>query len=77
LVGDAIYQIAIAPQPSVRYLVDPSPPMTNFLSVVQGANVLPADDVINILTIPINAGFFYDPATTALSQTVLQASYCN
>lgn len=77
LVSDAICQIAIAPQPSVRYMVDPSPPMTNFLSAIQGANVLPADDVINMLVMPITAGFFHDPANVALAQTVLQASYCN
>jgi NAD(P)-dependent dehydrogenase (short-subunit alcohol dehydrogenase family) len=77
LVSDAIYQIAIAPQPSIRYLIDPSPPETSFISALAGLNILSADDAVTAVTMPIVAGLFLPPPNAALAQAVLSNSFCN
>jgi NAD(P)-dependent dehydrogenase (short-subunit alcohol dehydrogenase family) len=76
VVADAIYQIILAPQPSVRYLIDPLDPAFNFVNTVAAVNILSADDVIKNVSIPLASGLFYDPANAALGQGVLNAAFC-
>lgn len=75
VVADAVHQIVIAPQPSIRYLVDPSHPVVNFVNAVAAANILSADDTLKLVTVPVMQ-FFWDPASAALGQTVLDNAYC-
>lgn len=76
IVADAVYQIILAPQPSVRYLVDPAVPAFNIVPAVVGANVLSADDVICNVSLPLLAGFYFPPANAALAQSILNNSFC-
>jgi NAD(P)-dependent dehydrogenase (short-subunit alcohol dehydrogenase family) len=75
-VANAIYQIVIAPQPSIRYLVDPAHPLVNFAGAVAASNILSADDALAFVTVPVVAGFFWDPASAALGQSVLSDAFC-
>jgi len=76
LVAEAVHQIVMAPQPSVRYLIDAAPGALNFAPVVAAANILSADDVINNITASVVTQF-YDPNFAALGQAILKDSFCN
>lgn len=76
LVADAIYQIILAPQPSVRYLVDALPEPVNSLGFVIGGNTLPVDSFINDAYNPF-VEQLADPSLVNLSQQVLEDAYCN
>lgn len=75
IVAEAVHQIVLAPQPSVRYLVDPAPGALSFIPVIRAANVLSCDEFLNQV-LPQLAELFYAPATAALGQAILKDSFC-
>jgi NAD(P)-dependent dehydrogenase (short-subunit alcohol dehydrogenase family) len=77
LVADAIIQILRAPQPSARYLIDPSPGALNLAPAVSAVNILSVDDGINNVLQPFARDIFFAVPNAYLSQAVLQDSFCN
>ena len=75
IVAEAVHQIVMAPQPSVRYLIDPSPGGLSFIPAVQASNILSSDEFLNQVA-PSLIGFFFSPNTAALSQAILKDSFC-
>lgn len=77
-VAEAIYQISIAPQPSVRYLIETAPPAQSFLSILPALATLSADQAITDITAPVLGGFFLDPTLINIAQPVAQDHFgCN
>lgn len=74
-VADAIHQIVIAPQPSIRYLVEPADPAFSLLGGVTAHNLLSADDALLQVSVPVME-FFWDASISPLAQSVLASSYC-
>ncbi len=75
MVAEAVRQIVMAPQPSVRYLIDPAPGALSFVPGVQAANILSSDEFLNQVLAPIIENF-YSPNTAALGQAILKDSFC-
>lgn len=75
IVAEAVHQIVIAPQPSIRYLIDPAPGSLSFVPVVKASNILSADEFLNQVYPPL-VEFFFSPNTANLGQAILKDSFC-
>jgi len=75
IVAEAVHQIVLAPQPSVRYLISPAPDPLGSIQLVQAANILSCDEFLNQVYAPLSL-FFFSPDTAALGQAILKDSFC-